>query len=150
MVCWFAGIFYLPRLFVYHAACEDQPGRERFKIMERKLYNGITTPSMIATVIFGVWLLSYNVAGYFSQGWMHAKLALVALLIVYHFYCGHLVKVFRDDRNTRGHVFSRICLAGGRYSCGCTALLGRHSTPVPNNNLSTRREPSNSVAVLKY
>ena len=107
MVAWFAGIFYLPRLFVYHAACEDEPGRERFKIMERKLYRGITTPSMIATVIFGVWLLSYNVSGYFSQGWLHAKLVLVALLIIYHFYCGHLVKVFRDDINTRGHVFYR-------------------------------------------
>ena len=107
LVCWFACIFYLPRLFVYHAACEDEPGRERFKIMERKLYRGITTPSMIATVVFGVWLISYNASGYFSQGWMHAKLFLVAILIVYHFYCGHLVKVFRDDRNTRSHVFYR-------------------------------------------
>ncbi|MDL0432486.1 protoporphyrinogen oxidase HemJ [Marinobacter sp. TBZ242] len=107
MVCWFAGIFYLPRLFVYHAACDDEPGRERFKIMERKLYRGITTPSMIATVVFGLWLISYNVQGYMSQGWLHAKLLLVALLIGYHFYCGHLVKVFRDDRNTRSHVFYR-------------------------------------------
>ena len=107
MVCWFAGIFYLPRLFVYHAICEDTPGRERFKIMERKLYRGITTPAMIATVLFGVWLVSYSVSGYFSQGWFQVKLVLVALLIVYHFYCGHLVKVFRDDRNTRGHVFYR-------------------------------------------
>ena len=95
MVCWFAGIFYLPRLFVYHAACSDEPGRARFKIMERKLYRGITTPSMIAT------------EGYFSQGWLHAKLVLVALLIAYHFYCGHLVKVFRNDQNTRSHVFYR-------------------------------------------
>lgn len=107
MVCWFAGIFYLPRLFVYHAACEDQPGRDRFKIMERKLYRGITTPSMVATVIFGVWLISYNTAGYLSQGWLHAKLSLIVLLIIYHFYCGHLVRVFRDDRNTRSHVFYR-------------------------------------------
>ena len=107
LVCWFAGIFYLPRLFVYHAACEDQPGKERFKIMERKLYRGITTPSMIATVVFGLWLLSYNMAGYMSQGWIHAKLLLVAILIVYHFYCGHLVKVFRDDRNRHSHVFYR-------------------------------------------
>ncbi|MBC7182825.1 MAG: protoporphyrinogen oxidase HemJ [Marinobacter sp.] len=107
LVCWFAGIFYLPRLFVYHAACDDEPGRERFKIMERKLYRGITTPSMIATVFFGLWLISYNVSGYFSQGWLHAKLLLVAILIVYHFYCGHLVKVFRDDQNTRSHVFYR-------------------------------------------
>lgn len=107
MVCWFAGIFYLPRLFVYHAACEDEPGRERFKIMERKLYRGITTPSMVATVVFGLWLIGYNVQGYMSQGWLHTKLLLVVLLIGYHFYCGHLVKVFRDDRNTRSHVFYR-------------------------------------------
>ncbi len=107
MVCWFAGIFYLPRLFVYHAACEDEPGRERFKIMERKLYRGITTPSMVATLVFGLWLISYNPTGYLSQGWIHAKLLLVGLLVVYHVYCGHLVKVFRDDDNTRSHVFYR-------------------------------------------
>lgn len=107
MVSWFAGIFYLPRLFVYHAACEDEPGRERFKIMERKLYRGITTPSMIATLLFGSWLVSYNAAGYLSQGWLQAKLALIAVLVAYHFYCGHLVKVFRDDKNTRSHVFYR-------------------------------------------
>ena len=107
MVCWFAGIFYLPRLFVYHAACEDQPGRERFKIMERKLYRGITTPSMVATLVFGFWLVSYSPAAYFSQGWLHAKLLLIAILVGYHFYCGHLVKVFQDDGNTRSHVFYR-------------------------------------------
>lgn len=107
MVCWFAGIFYLPRLFVYHAACDDEAGRERFKVMERKLYRGITTPSMVATIVFGLWLISYNVQSYMSQGWLHAKLALVVALAVYHFYCGHLVKVFREDRNTRSHVFYR-------------------------------------------
>lgn len=107
VICWFAAIFYLPRLFVYHAMAQDQTSRDRFKIMERKLYRGITTPSMIATIVFGVWLISYNVSGYFSQGWLHVKLLLVAVLIVYHFYCGHLVKVFRDDRNTRSHVFYR-------------------------------------------
>ena len=107
LVCWLAGLFCLPRLFVYHAACEDEPGRQRFKIMERKLYRGITTPSMVATVVFGLWLIGYNIEGYMSQGWIHAKLLLVVLLIGYHFYCGHLVKVFRDDQNTRSHVFYR-------------------------------------------
>lgn len=107
MVCWFAGIFYLPRLFVYHASAVDETGRERFKIMERKLYRGIATPSMVITVALGFWLISYNPAGYFSQGWLHAKLALVAVLVAYHFYCGHLVKVFRDDANRRSHVFYR-------------------------------------------
>lgn len=107
IVCWFAGLFYLPRLFVYHAASEDSVSQERFKVMERKLYRGITTPSMVATVVFGLWLISYNPAWYLSAGWMHAKLTLVALLVIYHFYCGHLVRVFREDRNTRSHVFYR-------------------------------------------
>jgi len=107
VVCWFAALFYLPRLFVYHASSEDKISLERFKIMERKLYKGISTPSMIATLIFGFWLMSYNVEGYFSGGWLHAKLLLVALLVAYHFYSGHLLKQFRDDKNTRSHVFYR-------------------------------------------
>lgn len=107
MVCWFAGLFYLPRLFVYHAQTADQPGRDRFKIMERKLYRGITTPSMIATIILGLWLISYSPAGYMSQGWLHVKLLLVLVLVGYHFYCGRLVRLFRDDENNRGHVFYR-------------------------------------------
>ncbi|MDG9667193.1 protoporphyrinogen oxidase HemJ [Hahella sp. CR1] len=107
MVCWFAGIFYLPRLFVYHAMSEDEISRERFKIMERKLYRGIATPSMIITVALGLWLLSYNFSGYLAQGWMHAKLTMVAALIGYHFYCGHILKAFKEDRNQRSHVFYR-------------------------------------------
>ncbi|MCG8614092.1 MAG: protoporphyrinogen oxidase HemJ [Pseudomonadales bacterium] len=107
MVCWFAGLFYLPRLFVYHAMSEDQISQERFKVMERKLYRGITTPAMIATLVFGFWLLSYNASGYFSQGWLHAKLFLVAILVGYHFYSGVLVKSFAANKNTRSHVFYR-------------------------------------------
>lgn len=107
MVCWFAGLFYLPRLFVYHAACEDQAGRERFKIMERKLYRGITTPSMVITIALGLWLVSFAPSAYASQGWFHAKLLLVVILVGYHVYCGRLVKVFRDDANRHGHVFYR-------------------------------------------
>ena len=107
MVCWFAGLFYLPRLFVYHAQSDDQAGRERFKIMERKLYRGITTPSMVATVALGLWLVSYNPSVYLTQGWLHVKLSLVLILIGYHLYCGHLIKVFREDRNTHSHVFYR-------------------------------------------
>jgi putative membrane protein len=107
MVCWFAGLFYLPRLFVYHAMSEDSASIERFKIMERKLYRGISTPSMLITVFLGVWLLSYDVAGYMAAGWMHAKLTLVVVLIVYHFYCGRLLKQFANDQNTRSHVFYR-------------------------------------------
>lgn len=107
MVTWFAGIFYLPRLFVYHAMAEDQPSIERFKVMERKLYRGITTPSMVATLIFGFWLLGTNAEYYLQQGWLHAKLVLIAVLVGYHFVCGHFVRLFRDDRNTHGHVFYR-------------------------------------------
>ena len=104
---WFAAIFYLPRLFVYHADASDEISRERFKVMERKLYRGIMTPSMVVVIALGIWMLSMNTSFYFSQGWMHAKLTLVALLVVYHFYCGHLLKVFKEDRNTRSHVFYR-------------------------------------------
>ncbi|MEM7360952.1 MAG: protoporphyrinogen oxidase HemJ [Pseudomonadota bacterium] len=105
VVCWMAGIFYLPRLFVYHAMAEDQVSRDRFKIMERKLLNGIMTPSMIASLVFGVWLwLGYGFAG----GWMHAKLALVALLVVYHFWCMATVKKFANDEIPHGHVFYRF------------------------------------------
>ena len=107
IVTWFAAIFYLPRLFVYHADANDEVSRERFKIMERKLYRGIMTPSMVIVIALGVWMLSMNTSFYFSQGWMHAKLTLVALLVIYHFYCGHLLKVFKEDRNTRSHVFYR-------------------------------------------
>ena len=107
VVTWFAAIFYLPRLFVYHADANDEVSRERFKVMERKLFRGIMTPSMVVVIALGIWMLSMNTSFYFSQGWMHAKLTLVALLVVYHFYCGHLLKVFKEDRNTRSHVFYR-------------------------------------------
>lgn len=104
MVTWFAGVFYLPRLFVYHAMSTDAPSIERFKIMERKLYFGIMTPGAIMTVVFGLWLwLGYGISG----GWLHAKLALVAILIVYHFWCGKLLKEFKHDRNDRSHVWYR-------------------------------------------
>lgn len=108
MVTWFAGIFYLPRLFVYHAMSDDKISIDRFKIMERKLYYGITMPSMVVTLIFGFWMLyDYAWAAWGKMGWLHAKLALIAILVVYHFYCGKLVKVFRDDLNTRSHVWYR-------------------------------------------
>ncbi len=107
VVTWFAAIFYLPRLFVYHASAEDDVSRERFKIMERKLYRGIMTPSMVVVIALGTWLISMNASYYLSSGWMHAKLALVALLVGYHLYCGHLLTVFRDDNNQRSHVFYR-------------------------------------------
>jgi len=108
MVMWFAGLFYLPRLFVYHADCHDAPGDERFKIMERKLYI-ITNIGFYGTVLFGLILVfSYAWTAYSGMGWFWLKAAMVAVLIAYHFYCGHLVKVFRDNRNTRSHKFYRM------------------------------------------
>jgi putative membrane protein len=107
VITWFAAIFYLPRLFVYHADATDTISRERFKIMERKLYRGIMTPSMILVIALGAWMIALNPDFYLSQGWLHAKLTLVTLLVIYHFYCGHLLKIFRDDRNERSHVFYR-------------------------------------------
>ncbi|NNM52797.1 MAG: protoporphyrinogen oxidase HemJ [Pseudomonadales bacterium] len=107
VVTWFAGLFYLPRLFVYHAMTMDEPGKERFKIMERKLYRGIMTPSLIVTVILGLSMLIPYWSVYKTQIWVHVKLTLVLLLIGYHLYCGQLLKAFAKDRNRHGHVFYR-------------------------------------------
>lgn len=108
MVTWFAGLFYLPRLFVYHAMAEDEISRERFKIMERKLYFGIMTPGAILTFIFGLWLLlDYAWMAYSQTAWLHSKLVLIAILVLYHLHCGKLLKDFKHDRNQRSHVFYR-------------------------------------------
>ena len=104
MVTWFAGLFYLPRLFVYHAMCTDLAGIDRFKVMERKLYYGIMTPGALLTIIFGTWLwLGYG----FSGLWLYVKLALVILLIAYHIYCGKLLLDFKHDRNRHSHIYYR-------------------------------------------
>lgn len=104
MVTWFAGLFYLPRLFVYHAQSEDRVSIERFKIMERKLYYGIMAPGAMLTIAFGIWLwLGWGLSG----GWLHAKLALVAILVAYHLWCGRILADFRHDRNTRSHRWFR-------------------------------------------
>lgn len=104
MVTWFAGLFYLPRLFVYHAMSTDAVSVERFKLMERKLYFGIMTPGAVLTIVFGMWLwLGYGIGG----TWLHWKLALVAALVGYHVYCGKLLGDFKRGRNRRGHVWYR-------------------------------------------
>ena len=104
MVTWFAGLFYLPRLFVYHAMSEDSTSIERFKLMERKLFYGIMTPGGVITVVLGLWLwLGYGIGG----AWMHVKFALVLVLIAYHLYCAKLLLDFKRDRNTRTHVWYR-------------------------------------------
>ncbi|MDX1472823.1 MAG: protoporphyrinogen oxidase HemJ [Reinekea sp.] len=106
VITWMAAIFYLPRLFVYHAMSEDQISKDRFKIMERKLYRGIMTPSMVLALIFGAWLI-YLVPGYLQMGWLHAKLTFVLGLVVYHFWCGKILNDFKDDNNVKNHVWFR-------------------------------------------
>ena len=105
MVTWFAGLFYLPRLFVYHAQASDRISSERFMLMERKLFWGIATPGGVLTLVLGLWLW----LGWFrGEGlWLHAKVALAALLAVYHVWCGKLMLDFRHERNTRSHVWYR-------------------------------------------
>jgi putative membrane protein len=108
MVTWFAGLFYLPRLFVYHAMCGDDPGIERFKIMERKLFYGIATPGGVLTLLFG--FLTMKTAGwtaYAGTYWLHVKLLCVFFLVLYHLYCGKLLLDFRHDRNRHSHVWYR-------------------------------------------
>ena len=108
VICWFSGIFYLPRLFVYHAMSEDQVSKDRFVIMERKLFWGITTPSAVLTIAFGSWLLAANASYFMYQPWMHAKLGLVALVVVFHTYCWWYMKQLREETTVRGHVFFRV------------------------------------------
>ena len=104
VVSWFAGLFYLPRIFVNHAMSSEPAEIERLKLMEHKLYR-FMAPLAILALALGLWLwLGYGITG----GWMHAKLVLVVVLISYHLYCGHLVKVFAADRNSRSDRFYRV------------------------------------------
>ena len=107
MVAWFAGLFYLPRLYVYHA---QKPGAETvdyFTNMERRLYRGIMTPAMVVTVVLGLWLW-FGYSHRFVMGWwLHAKVALVAILLAYHFYLGHLRQAFAAGTNRHGERFYR-------------------------------------------
>lgn len=104
MVAWFAAVFYLPRLFVYHAMAEDVTGTERFKVMERKLLHGIMNPGAVLTLLTGCWLwLGYGITG----NWLYAKLAVVALLVIYHMWCIAIVRRFARDENDHSHVYYR-------------------------------------------
>lgn len=108
MVTWFAGLFYLPRLFVYHAMSDDQISIDRFKVMERKLFFGITTPGGVLTLLFGLGMLSLNGwSAYADSMWLHIKLILILLLVIYHIYCGKLLFDFKHDRNQHSHVWYR-------------------------------------------
>ena len=107
MVTWFAAIFYLPRLFVYHAMSEDRISQDRFVIMERKLYRGIMVPSMIATWALGLWMVYLGWEVYKTQGWLHLKIVLVILLSAYNGACGFYRKKLIDNPQYKSHVFWR-------------------------------------------
>ena len=109
VVCWFAGLFYLPRLFVYHADCPDAPGRDRFVLMERRLYRAIMHPAALATVATGLWMLvAYAWGAYKTAGWLHLKLTLVVALVGYHLYLGRLMAALAAGTNRHGPRFFRV------------------------------------------
>ena len=109
MVCWFAGLFYLPRLYVYHALAKDKPSIERFKVMERKLYSAIMTPAALLTLLLGFWLVALQGLDWFKNAeWLHLKIVLVVILTCYHCYLGYVMHQFAKDNNTRGHIFYRF------------------------------------------
>jgi putative membrane protein len=104
VITWFAGLFYLPRLFVYHAMSSDNISMERFKIMERKLYNGIMTPSAVITILSGFYLLTYF--GYEAL-WIKLKITLVSILFFYHIICYKYLKLFKKNKNKNSHIYYR-------------------------------------------
>ena len=108
MVAWFAGLFYLPRLFVYHAEATDSVGRERFKIMEKRL-SILMSIAAVATIVFGIWLIGMLGWGWFmNTGWIHAKILLVVLLLGFHVWCQIQVKKFREDRASGSAGYFRL------------------------------------------
>ena len=108
MVTWFSGLFYLPRLFVYHAMSDDKISIDRFKIMEKKLFYGIATPGGLLTIIFGFCLLVSNgMTSYNGQLWLSLKMILIAVLVLYHIYCFSLLQDFKYNRNKHTHIWYR-------------------------------------------
>ena len=108
MVAWFAGLFYLPRLFVYHVDADDIVSLARFKVMERRLYYGITWPAGLLTTGLGLWLMLGYMPYVLHQGWMHGKLGLCFVLWLYHLSCGSFLKTFRCDQNKHSSGFYRV------------------------------------------
>lgn len=108
VVCWFAGLFYLPRLFVYHTQTTDEAGNARFKVMEKKLFRYIMNPAAVLTIIFGFWMVALRHTYYSHQMWLHIKLLLVVILAMYHWYCGKIVRNFANDNNKHSEKFFRI------------------------------------------
>ncbi len=107
VVCWFAGIFYLPRLFVYHSMSRHEPTRNQFRVMERALFRIIMTPAAVATAVFGLWLVALDWNFYRASIWFWFKIGLVIALYGYHFYCWHLLRKFASDEDVHEHTFYR-------------------------------------------
>lgn len=109
MVCWFAGLFYLPRLFVYHAMTDQQAVKEQFKVMEEKLYRYIMMPAMLVTLLTGLGLtwLGLEFPFHFHFGWLGVKLCFVLVLLAFHFYCAWCVQQFKKEWISPGHRFFR-------------------------------------------
>ena len=109
VISWYAGLLYLPRLFVYHTDCDnDDAGHERFVVMERKLFM-IMTVGAVGALVFGLWLLAgYAWAAYATTWWLHLKLALIVALLAFHVWCWFLMRTFRERRNTHSHKFYRM------------------------------------------
>ncbi|MEO0971609.1 MAG: protoporphyrinogen oxidase HemJ [Pseudomonadota bacterium] len=105
VISWFAGLLYLPRLFVYHSMTEEATGRERFQVMERKLF-ALMTIAAIGAAVFGVAMIVVA-SNLLAQPWLHAKLVLVAALIAYHIFCLRIMADFREGRETHSHVWFR-------------------------------------------
>ena len=108
MVCWFAGLFYLPRLFVYHRAATDAPSRERFEVMESRLYRVIMNPAMIATLAFGIWALVETWQVYGAAAWLWTKVFLVVLLMGHHHYCARIMRGLAAGEPVHGERFLRL------------------------------------------
>lgn len=108
VICWFAGLFYLPRLFVYHSSTTDEAGRARFSLMEEKLYRIIMRPSMLVSVLLGIVLLVLGWSGFHTQGWVWAKVACVVVLLGYHHYCARIVRAFASGQTQHSERFFRI------------------------------------------
>lgn len=114
LVTWFAGLFYLPRLYVYHAMSEHKASFELFKVMERRLFVMMTIGGVL-TAFFGIWLIMLNSSVFSSGGWFHAKLLFLALLIGYHVWCYKIMLTFRNDQNTRTHKWYRMFNEGPSF-----------------------------------
>lgn len=106
LVTWFAGLFYLPRLYVYHAMPENKPSFELFKVMERRLF-GIMTIGAVLTAVFGIWMIVLSEGMILQMGWFHAKALLLLFLIVYHYFCWRIMQIFRAEENVHSHQWYR-------------------------------------------